>query len=454
VPGAACQLDSAAFDSYTCREAGVHSLRGQLQRGPRPTQPLPVYRHASAPQHQRDGLVKLVTLLVALCGVFLVACGGGSASMSTPAPSVSKGEGITPSPSVSPTPMHLDVRTIELPSDDQGVWIPMDLLKGTSSFVTEYAPNSNGPEAHQVQLRLAIFDPATGALNEFRVVADGDTGGGFSNDGRYLVWEERSRTDISGVGWKLYAMDTTNNHIWQVAEDPGVRLTGFGTTMYDPPLVVDNGRLVYFMLSTDDQGDPMWEIHLYDLNDRTDSIISEQGDANHQVFLDPSLSGDDLVWVRTLVTENEGGEPQFSNPQRSLVLMNLSSGEMKVLVQDHVTRWPVIQGDSVLYASDLPPSMHLLDLKKGADQTLTSTTSWPQARGVAGRFAVWQNMSGTQAIVCDTTTGAITVLSDPQQAVYYVYVADQRVYWPWSARTGPGTSDMTHVFLSSVDLPP
>ena len=27
VPGAACQLDSAAFDSYTCREAGVHSRR-------------------------------------------------------------------------------------------------------------------------------------------------------------------------------------------------------------------------------------------------------------------------------------------------------------------------------------------------------------------------------------------------------------------------------------------
>jgi hypothetical protein len=341
---------------------------------------------------------------------------------------------------VSPTPMRLDVRTIELPSDDQGAWVPMDLLKGSSWFVAEYGPSR--PENQlEGQIKLALFDSATGALNEFRVIADGDTGDGFSNDGRYLVWKELSRTDVTNAGWKLYAMDTTNNDIWQVAEDPGV-------------LVVDNGRLVYFMLSTDDQGDPMWEIHLYDLNDRTDSIISKQRDANHQVFLDPSLSGDDLVWVRILVSENEGGEPQLSNPQRSLVLMNLSSGEMKVLVQDHVTRWPVIQGDSVLYASDLPPSMHLLDLKKGADQTLTSTTSWPQARGVAGRFAVWQNMSGTQAIVCDTTTGAITVLSDPQQAVYYVYVADQRVYWPWSARTGPGTSDMTHVFLSSVDLPP
>jgi hypothetical protein len=351
--------------------------------------------------------------------------------------------------------MHLDVRTIELPSDDQGVWIPMDLLKGTSSFVTEYAPNSNGPEAHQVQLRLAIFDPATGALNEFRVVADGDTAWLFSNDGRYLVWVERSRTDVSGVGWRLYAMDTANHDIWQVTEDPGVRLTGFGTTMYDPPLVVDNGRLVYFMLSTDDKGEPMWEIHLYDLNDRTDSIISKQRDANHQVFLDPSLSGDDLVWVRTLVSENEGGEPQLSNPQRSLVLMNLSSGEMKVLVPDGVTRWPIVQGDSVLYATDPSYSMHLLDLKTGADQVLASTGPSPQARGIAGLFAVWLDIqAGNKAMVCDTATGAVTVVNDPQQAIYYVYVANQRVYWSWSARTGPGTSDLTHVFLSSVDLPP
>ena len=164
-----------------------------------------------------------------------------------------------------------------------------------------------------------------------------------------------------------------------------------------------------------------------------------------------------MVWVRRTVSQAEEGEPQLSNPQRSLLLMNLSSGEMKVLVPDCVTRWPIIQGDSVLYASDSPDSMHLLDLRTGADQTLTSTTPSPQARWIAGRFAVWQRMSGAQpmqAIVCDTATGAVSVLSDPQDFVHYVYVADRRVYWVWSTWTSQGTADMTHVFLSSVDLPP
>jgi hypothetical protein len=378
--------------------------------------------------------VRLVALVIALSSVSLLACGGSSTAI--PAPQTE--ETTTPSPLLTPIALG-SIHTVEVPRDDQGFWSPIELIQGTSTFVAGYAfpPESpdNSQNILQERLRLAFFNPDAGELDEFRTLNQGDAAHGVANDGRYFVWEESIRTAPDGPG-NLYALDIATKEMWQVAQEPG-----------DAAFTVDNGRLVYFMLATDDEGAPLWDIHMVDLKTRTDSIISKLTDANDQLVQDPSLSGNKLVWVRTSMTNAAEG----ANPQRSLVLMDLSSGDMSVLVPDGVTRWTVIRDNSVLYAAT--DSMHLLDLETGTDQALASTTPWPQARGIAGHFAIWQNMQGMQAVLCDTTTGTVTMLSGPQDFVYDVYVTGQRVYWVWSRETSPSQADLTHIFLSSVDLP-
>lgn len=296
---------------------------------------------------------------------------------------------------------------------------------------------------------LAFYDLHTGELDKFRELDPGLQAGSRENDGRFAVWVEVDRVDITRRGWRMYAMDLTTQDLWLVDEDPGIPIERPGQVSgYEPGIAVDGGRLVYWRPVVDSQGTAVYEIRLVDLESRTHTVLFTTGDLLTHCLYNPSLSGDRLVWLERVLQPELTA--RFLPSPLTLYLMDLSTGEVRPLVEGNAGAWPVLQGDKLLYSTDT--EMHLMDPETGEDEVIWQ--GWrqaPEPRVLAGGLAAWVDRdTGGTAMLYDGATGEAAVLSEPFTAG--MYANEQILAWLWRDRLPSGDLG-DQLYLRWIDLP-
>jgi hypothetical protein len=213
-------------------------------------------------------------------------------------------------------------------------------------------------------------------------------------DGRWLVWEE-GHSISNWNDWDIRAWDSQTNEVFDIGTAPRVNGEPVSGPFVIP--VVSNGRAAW--LQANQSGH--LEVHLYDLERRQDSVVSESDALQPVLFW-----GSRLLW----------GERFTENGQQAghLVMMDAATGKRLEVPEPLASLRSVatlgVSGDLVAWSED----HHDVKVWRDGDQKarlilsdLDQSVDWIR---VAGKLVTWHGYHGPR--VADLRSGSIALLND------------------------------------------
>jgi len=349
---------------------------------------------------------------------------------------------LTPSPTARPTldaaTRFGDIHSVALPALESAVegtasWIPLRLVPGSHVFLVYSLPSFLPCEVEGCQFppgdpekpgRLALWDPQTGTVNEFRAMETGKEAAATGSDGRFLVWEEGG---YGAGGWRLYALEFSTMQWWHVDTDFGIVSGNDWVSSGDVAFVVGNGYLVYAAAIGYLPGGSVYEMRSYNLVERTGRVLELSGDVPYGVIGSSTwgtaqsgvvmgrvspLSVDEnanVVWIgpRLVETSDCDDDPYCYSAYST----DLATGETRVLYQEGTKHDP-----------------DLLLLLTGSSQGRNPGQSrWAEYVQAVGGFAVWVNRPENEAMAFEQGTGDLIKLSNCDAG--FVAADEGRIYW-------------------------